>query len=101
MSNINLQKSNKLYHLGNDLENSSVLQRTTVPNSEMKFIKYKRKGFNSALAENHFSDLSLEKRLVVLALLRNFVELSLFFLTKNAKQLCSGTILKTYKALGH
>lgn len=87
MSNINLQKSSKLFHLGNDLENAVVLQRTTVPNSEIKFIK--RKDFNSALAENPFSDLSLEKILVVLALPRNFAELSLFFLTKNSKQLCS------------
>lgn len=107
LCNINLQKSNKLFHLGNDLENSAVLQRTTVPNSEMKFIKCKRKGFNSALAENLFSDLSLEKILVVLAwgtkflILRNFAELSLFFLTKNSKQLCSWTIWKTYEVLGH
>lgn len=37
--NINFQKSNKLFHLGNDLENSIVLQRAAVPNLEMKFIK--------------------------------------------------------------
>lgn len=37
--NINFQKSSKLFHLGNDLENSIVLQRTAVPNLEMKFIK--------------------------------------------------------------
>lgn len=41
-------------------------------------MKRKRKSFNSALAAKPFSDLSLEKRLVVPALLRNSGELSLF-----------------------
>lgn len=57
--------------MGNDLENSIVLQRATVPNLEMKLIKWSmRKSCYSASAAKSGSEVSLV-RILVLALLRN------------------------------
>ena len=57
----------------------------------------KKKSFNSALAAKPLSDLSLVKRLVVLPLLRNSGELSLFFLIKKKSRSQNNCVLELLK----